>query len=268
MLKIGKIQCKTIMGKSGIGPVDYAINPYLGCSHSCVYCYARFMSRMGHKGEVWGSFVDVKENAVERLKIEVVKKKKGLVLLSSVTDPYQPLEAKFKLTRGCLEVLLEYQYPVDILTKSSLVLRDLDLIKDFDSIEVGFTITSFDNDVSKIFEPETHPITDRLKAMNKLCDEGISTYAFMGPVLPYLTDENLDLLLDELASSVNRIMVDRLNIKSGNKSRTLRVLKENYPDLNSLFEKALNKDSKYFNMFKRKIIEGCDLRGIPCDVIY
>ena len=162
MLKIGKIQCKTIMGKSGIGPVDYAINPYLGCSHGCVYCYARFMSRMGHKGEEWGSFVDVKENAVERLKIEVVKKKKGLVLLSSVTDPYQPLEAKFKLTRGCLEVLLEYQYPVNILTKSSLVLRDLDLIKDFDSIEVGFTITSLDNDVSKIFEPETHPITDRL----------------------------------------------------------------------------------------------------------
>ena len=256
------------MGKSGIGPVDYAINPYLGCSHSCVYCYARFMSRMGHIGEEWGSFVDVKENAVERLKIEVAKKKKGLVLLSSVTDPYQPIEAEYRITRGCLEVLLDHQYPVDILTKSNLVLRDLDLIKEFDVIEVGFTITSFDDDIGGAFESGASSITERLKSLKTLSDQGIATYAFMGPVLPYLTDENLDLLLDELASSVNRIMVDRLNIKSGNKSRTLKVLNDNYPGLKILFEKALTKESEYYSRFKRKILEGCDLRGIPCDVIY
>ena len=268
MLKVGKIQCKTIMGKSGIGPVDYAINPYLGCSHSCVYCYARFMSRMGHVGEEWGSFVDVKENAVEQLKIEVVKKKKGLVLLSSVTDPYQPIESEYEITRGCLEVLLDHQYPVDILTKSKLVLRDIDLIKDFDFIEVGFTVTSFDDDISLAFEPGASSITERLKVLKTLSDQGIATYAFMGPVLPYLTDEKLDLLLDELASSVNRVMVDRLNIKSGNKSRTLKVLNDNYPDLNTLFEKALSKESEYFSLFKRRIIKGCEIRGIPCDVIY
>jgi len=256
------------MGKSGIGPVDYAINPYLGCSHSCVYCYARFMSRMGHIGEEWGSFVDVKENAVERLKIEVAKKKKGLVLLSSVTDPYQPIESEYRITRGCLEVLLDHQYPVDILTKSNLVLRDLDLIKEFDVIEVGFTITSFDDDIGGAFESGASSITERLKSLKTLSDQGIATYTFIGPVLPYLTDENLDLLLDELASSVNRIMVDRLNIKSGNKSRTLKVLNDNYPGLKILFEKALTKESEYYSRFKRKILEGCDLRGIPCDVIY
>ena len=256
------------MGKSGIGPVDYAINPYLGCSHSCVYCYARFMSRMGHVGEEWGSFVDVKENAVERLKIEVAKKKKGLVLLSSVTDPYQPIESEYELTRGCLEVLLEHQFPVDILTKSKLVLRDLDLIKEFDFIEVGFTITSFNDNIGGVFEPGASSITERLKSLKTLSNQGIATYAFMGPVLPYLTDENLDLLLDELASSVNRVMVDRLNIKSGNKGRTMKALNDNYPDLYTSFEKALNIKSEYFNVFKRKIIKGCELRGIPCDVIY
>ncbi|MHA2022993.1 MAG: hypothetical protein ACTSWQ_04965, partial [Candidatus Thorarchaeota archaeon] len=118
------------------------------------------------------------------------------------------------------------------------------------------------------FEPGASSITERLKSLKTLSNQGIATYAFMGPVLPYLTDENLDLLLDKLASSVNRVMVDRLNIKSGNKSRTLRVLNDNYPDLKTLFENALNKESEYFNVFKRKIIKGCELRGIPCDVIY
>ena len=256
------------MGRSGIGPVDYAINPYLGCSHGCVYCYARFMSRMGHRGEEWGTFVDVKINALERLRVEASRRKKGLVLLSSVTDPYQPLEKEHKLTRGCLEILLEHQFPVDILTKSSLVLRDLDIIKEFDSIEVGFTITSFDDKVREAFEPGASPVQDRLGAMEKLSDDGIATYTFMGPMLPYLSDENVDTLLDTLASSTNRIMVDRLNLKSGNKRKTLRVVERKYPDISSLFEKALVKDSQYYRGLKKKIVDGCNRRGIPCDVIY
>jgi DNA repair photolyase len=110
-LREGEITCKTLMGRSGIGSVDYAINPYLGCAHACVYCYARFMRRMGHKGERWGSFVDAKVNALDRLRVEAPRRSMGNVLLSSVTDPYQPLERRYELTRGSLELLLERQFP-------------------------------------------------------------------------------------------------------------------------------------------------------------
>jgi len=147
-LKIGERTCKTIMGKSGIGSVDYAVNPYLGCGHGCVYCYARFMGRWGgHAQEEWGSYVDVKVNALERLEVEAAKKAKGVVLLSSVTDPYQPVERKYELTRGSLKILLEHQFPVSVLTKSDLVLRDLDVLRQFDRCDVGFTITAYDDRV-------------------------------------------------------------------------------------------------------------------------
>ena len=128
-MKLGEVRCKSILGSSGIGGMDYAVNPYIGCSHACAYCYARFMRRMGHPGEQWGSFVDVKVNAVERLREETEKRSTGKVLLSSVTDAYQPLEEKYQLTRSCLEILLDHGFSVDILTKSNLVLRDLDLLQ-------------------------------------------------------------------------------------------------------------------------------------------
>lgn len=267
-LKVNEITCKTLMGKSGIGPVDYSINPYLGCSHGCVYCYARFMSRRNHKEEEWGTFVDVKVNALDKLRDEITRRRKGLVLLSSVTDPYQPLERQCKLTKGCLEILCEYQYPVEILTKSDLVLRDINLIKEFDSIEVGFTITSFDDNVRQSFEPGSSPIHNRLKAIKKLSDAGISTYTFMGPMLPYISEENIDKLLDFLTSCTNRIMIDRLNIKSGNKGRIMNVVNTHYPDLSTQFENALIKNSGYYQTLKKKMIDKCDRRRIPFDIIY
>jgi DNA repair photolyase len=268
LVRIGERRCKTIMGRSGIGSVEYAINPYLGCQHGCVYCYARFMSRMGHAGEPWGSFVDVKVNALERLRLEAARKRRGVVLLSSVTDPYQPLEKKHELTRGCLRILLEHQFPVVIQTKSDLVLRDLDLLREFDACEVGFTITAHDDDVRKVFEPHASPVGARLAALRELSDSGMPTYAFLGPILPYLSEEGLAPLLDELAGSVNRVMVDRLNIKSGNITTIRRALSIHYPDLKPLFESALGPESRYYHFFKRRVVDMCGARGIPCDVIY
>jgi DNA repair photolyase len=223
---------------------------------------------MGHKGESWGSFVDAKVNALERLEEEVKKKNKGTVLLSSVTDPYQPLERKYKLTRGCLELLLERQFPTSILTKSDLVLRDLDLIKQFDTIEVGFTLTIFDENARKAFEPGASSVQCRLKAIKKLSDVGIPTWAFVGPVLPYITDHSLELLLDELAGTVNRVLIDRLNVKAGNMKDIRIALSENYPDLKSNFESELGKQSVYYEEFRKKISRECRIRSIPFEVLY
>lgn len=268
MVRIGEARCKTIMGKSGIGGVDYAINPYIGCAHACVYCYARFMRRMGRIGEDWGSFVDVKVNALDRLEKEAQRKRIGKVLLSSVTDPYQPLERKYELTRGALEILLDRQFPVSILTKSDLIVRDVDLIRKFDSIEVGFTLTTGEEAVRKIFEPGSSPIQARITALKKLSDEGVFTWAFIGPVLPYLTEESLELLLDEIAGCVNRILVDRLNVKSGNMPDIRKALSTFYPDLQPKFEAALRNDSLYYQNFRRKIIDMSLRRSIPYELVY
>ena len=265
---IGEIQCKSILGRSGIGGMDYAINPYLGCSHACAYCYARFMRRMGHPGEAWGSFVDAKVNAVERLHDEAAKKPLGKVLLSSVTDAYQPIEAKYKLTRGCLEVLLKHGYPIDILTKNALVLRDLDLLGHFNEVEVGFTVTAMDDVVRAAFEPSASPIRARLDALKKFSDEGIPTYAFIGPMLPYLSEEHLEELLNKLVDRVNRLIVDRLNIKCGNMPDIRAVLQRHYPDLAPMFESALAPHSVYYPHLRAKISRLCEERSIPVDILF
>ena len=268
MVRFGERLCKTLMGKSGISSVEYAINPYLGCQHGCVYCYAKFMSRMGHRGEEWGSFVDAKVNALERLRHEASRRRKGIVLLSSVTDPYQPLEKKYKLTRGSLQILLEHQFPISILTKSDLVLRDVDLLRGFDQCQVGFTLTAFDDRIRQAFEPGASPVNARLTALRKISDEGIATYAFLGPLLPYLSEEGLDSLLDELAGIVSHVIVDRLNIKSRNMTTIRKALSTHYPDLQPMFEGALSPESGYYDRLRRDVAEMCRRRSIPCNVVY
>src|SRR5690242_11670033 len=137
-MKITEKHSKAILSPSQI--YDYAINPYVGCQYACSYCYARFMKRFsGHK-EPWGEFVDVKINAADLLLREIRKKKKGNVWVSGVCDPYQPLEAQYGLTRKCLEILVRDNWPITIQTRSPLVLRDLELMKEAHSLQVGLSI--------------------------------------------------------------------------------------------------------------------------------
>ena len=175
------------------------------------------MKRFTGHTEAWGSFVDVKVNSPEVLQKQLQRKARGRVMISSVTDAYQPIEAKYKLTRKCLEVLLQYQFPVDILTKSPLVLRDLDLIKEFKDIEVGITVTTNDEKIRKVFEPKAPSITARINTLKKLHNNGINTYAFIGPVLPM----NPEALLENINPHVDSIIIDRMNYTS----KTLKIYK-------------------------------------------
>ncbi|MBF0564330.1 MAG: radical SAM protein [Nitrospirae bacterium] len=207
VLSLEEVEARSILTKSGIPGVDYCINPYIGCSHGCRYCYATFMKRFTRHTQMWGHFVDVKLNAPQLLKKQLEKAKRGNVILSSVTDPYQLAEAKYRITRQCLEVLLQYQYPVEILTKSPLVSRDIDLISRFDDISVGLTITTDDEKIKRIFEPKAPPIGARLGALRKLHEKGISTFVFVGPVLP-MNPETLAGMIRPYADSV---VVDTMN---------------------------------------------------------
>ena len=206
MLKVKEIKAKSVLNKSKI--FDYCINPFTGCQISCRYCYARlFIKRYSGHNEAWGDFVDVKINAPEVLKKQLDKAKRGTVWISSVCDPYQPLEAKYELTRRCLKELVEKQFSVNIQTKSKLVLRDLDLFQDLEEIEVGFTITTDDERIAKLFEPGASSVKERLKALENIHSSGIKTFAFVGPLLP----GNPERLIEELEGKVDKTLIDRMN---------------------------------------------------------
>ena len=201
---IKEIQSKTILSASKV--YTYVINPYTGCQHNCLYCYAHFMKRFtGHK-EPWGQFVDVKLNAPGLLKREITRKKPARVWVSGVCDPYQPLEGKYKLTRQCLEILAEHGWPVTVQTRSPLVLRDIDILQKGKDFEVGLSITTADDGMRKLFEPNAPSIKERVRALGELHQAGIRTYAMIAPILP-----EAEGLPDMLADKVDYVMLDRMN---------------------------------------------------------
>lgn len=165
---------------------DYTLNPYSGCSFGCNYCYAAFFSRTSEDKDNWGNWVRVKENALQLL---MKLRKKPLlnktIYISSVTDPYQPVEKKLELTRSILVELLNYHKPrIVIQTRSPLVARDIDLFKQFDVIQVNMTITTDSEEVRKAFEPYCPSNKLRLKAITDVTDAGIPTCITMTPLLP------------------------------------------------------------------------------------
>ena len=202
------------MTKTGIGGYDYCVNPYVGCGHGCTYCYASFMKRFtGHK-EPWGQFVDVKVNAAEVLARQVKRAKKGSVIIGTVTDPYQPAEQRYRVTRGCLEVLKGTPLGVTLLTRSPLCLRDLDLFDGFSNLEIGMTVATDNEEMRKLFEPFAPPIPLRIEALRRLHDANLRTYAFIGPMLPMDPGR----LVGELSGAVDEVLIDRMNYSAKVKS--------------------------------------------------
>jgi DNA repair photolyase len=203
-MKLKEIQSKTILSVSKIH--DYVINPYIGCEHGCQYCYARFIKKFTGHNEPWGQFVDIKTNAADLLQVEIKKKKRATVWVSGLCDPYQPLEADYKLTRKCLEILAFHRWPVVIQTRSQLVLRDMDILTRAENFEVGLSITTADDGIRKIFEPNAPSIAERLDTLDELHRAGIRTYAMIAPILP-----GADELAIALAGKADYILVDRMN---------------------------------------------------------
>jgi DNA repair photolyase len=206
VLKVAEVQAKSVLNKSKI--FDYCVNPFTGCQVGCRYCYARlFIPRYSGHSEPWGEFVDVKVNAPQVLKKQLVRAKRGIVWVASVCDPYQPLEAKYKLTRQCLIELAAAQFPVHIQSKSVLALRDLDVFLQFKEIEFTFTIATENEELARTFEPRASSIKERIEALDKLHSAGIKTQAFIGPLLP----GNPERLVAQLEGKVDEVLIDRMN---------------------------------------------------------
>ena len=203
----------------------------------------------GHK-EPWGDFVDVKINGPDLLSKEIKKKKMGTVWVSGVCDPYQPLEVKYNLTRKCLEILVQNDWPVVIQTRSPLVLRDLDIFKKSNNIEVGISVTTANDEIRKIFEPYAPPVMERLRAIGLLHQNGVRTYVMIAPILPEA--ENL---IKILAGKVDYIIIDRMN----------------YFHADKIYERHGWRDKntyEYFNFIGSKMIKECAQLGIECRSTY
>lgn len=260
MKNINIVNAKSLLTRSNLPETEYCINPYIGCLHKCIYCYARFMKRFtGHK-EAWGEFIDIKTNATDILDRELKKSKKGMVLLSSVTDPYNPLEKKYEITRAILLKLLEYQFPVSILTKSDLVIRDIDIFKLFQYIEIGITITTTSDTISTDIEPHASLASRRIAALKKLKEAGVQTYVFIGPVLPEITD--LENIFKTIAGSADKVMAEALNPRCGNWDAIISMLRRKYPSITQQFISDTF-DENYWIEIENKIKRLCVQFNIP-----
>lgn len=238
-IAVRETTCKTILNRSGIG--DYCLNCYGGCAHGCVYCYARFMQRFHPHAEPWGQFVDVKVNAVEVLERQLRRARRGEVFMSSVCDGWQPIEAERALSRQCCQLLVENGFRVNVLTKSALVLRDLDILSGHQA-RIGVTVTTLDERLRMLWEPGASSVQERLHVVEAAHRTGLQTSIMFGPLLPHLSDDEagIEALFRRAADlQVDLLWVDALNLRSGVWPAVSALLRENFPHLRTRYGQLL-----------------------------
>lgn len=179
-----KINTRDYLTKSNLPASDYVINPYVGCTHACKYCYARFMKRFTGHREEWGKFIDIKQ-CEKPINLKRLNGKS--VFMSSVTDCYNSYEEKYGITRKILEQLVNADCQLTISTKSTLILRDIELLKRMSNLKVALSINTLDDDFRADMDKGSS-IKDRLHAIEKLHNVGIHTVLFMSPIFPYITE--------------------------------------------------------------------------------
>jgi DNA repair photolyase len=240
--------CRQALVASGIPGMDYCLNPYTGCGHACVYCYARFMLRFAGTKERWGCFVHPKVNCADRLLAQLRRVKPTRVMISSVTDPYQPAEARYGITRACLRLLAESACSVSILTKSALVVRDLDILRRCPRCDVGFSITTLDDHIAALIEPGAALPSERMEALRRLSDAGVHTWVFIAPALPGITDteETFAAIVHAArAAGARRVATDPFSPYPAAVSGLREVLARDLPEYRDAFEEAVRDPEGY-----------------------
>lgn len=245
---VREIEARSILNASKI--FDYTVNPYAGCAHSCSYCYARFMKRFTGHPEPWGEFVDVKIDAPALLAREILRKKPGQVWVSGVCDPYQPVEAEYEITRRCIEIILDSRWPLVVQTRSPLVVRDLDILAAGEDVEVGLSITTADDRVRRLFEPQAPPIEARIDALGRLRRAGIKTFAMIAPLLPGAED-----LPHLLEGKVDHILVDRMNYNYAAWVYRRHGLRE-------------YQEEEFFQATAQDLATAFEQMGVPCQIVF
>lgn len=209
------VECRSAVTPSRLPGLDWALNPYRGCEHRCAYCYAQDVTRF-EAGRAWGDLVEVRANIASRLKGELEKGVNGVYGLGTVTDPYQPAEEEYELSRACLAMLRRFAGRVSLLTKSDLVLRDLDLLEAMPGAEVGVTVSCSDEKVASVIEPGAPSPGRRFEALAGLASGGVDCYLMVAPVIPGVSDSEA-MLVESIHrakdTGVKRVMWDMYNPK-------------------------------------------------------
>ncbi len=260
---VKKIKVNSIMTKSNLPISDYSVNPYVGCTHACKYCYASFMKRFTGHEECWGDFLDVK--IWDPIKDSHKYDGKEL-FIGSVTDPYNPQEEIYQRTRELLKQLQGTTAKISIQTKSDLVLKDLDLIKTFKNIRIGFSINTLD-EIFKDDMDKAVSIKRRIEAMKKLNSEGIKTTCFISPIFPEITD--IKAIINEVKGYCQLIWLENLNLRGTFKPEIMKYIKEKHKELLPLYENIYlkNDNSYWINLDKelRNFSEELKLKYITND---
>lgn len=251
------IFAKEIVTKSNLPIGDYSVNPYTGCAHACKYCYACFMKRFTNHAEEWGDFLDVKDWG----EIKRPQKYDGKELfIGSVTDPYQPAEAKYGRTRALLEQLQGTTALLTIATKSDLVLRDLRLIKSFPNARVSLSIHTLD-EAFKDDMDRAVSIQRRINAMRELHDAGVRTTCFISPIFPAITD--CKAIIDACKSVCQLVWLENLNLRGNFKPCVLSYIARKHPALVPLYDDIYRKgDKTYWQALDNEMRDYCLQNGL------
>lgn len=278
-MKIKEIEAKSIIVESKLPDTDFVVNPYTGCELGCAYCYASFMGRFVNEPiESWGDYVYVKVNSVSLAEREIDRwpkeRQHARILLSSVTDPYQGIETKYELTRGILRAFADRQYPglISILTKSPVVLRDLDILRRLPKVEIGITVTTTDDRLSRFLEVRAPLASRRLTTLKKLHAEGFDTYAFVGPLLPHFRYESqkLEELFAAIADAgVRSLFVEHINLKKYIRQRLWDQLKDEPQEIQDVYRGAAESEHRaILDGMVRQLIEKYRLKLRLAEVLY
>lgn len=253
---IRNIETKNVMTKSNLPVGGYSVNPYVGCTHACKYCYASFMKRFTGHSEEWGTFLDVKDWGV----IKNPQKYKGQrVVIGSVTDGYNPQEEEFENTRKLLFQLKDSGAEILICTKSDLVVRDIDLLKDMGHVTVSWSVNTLD-EAFKDDMDKAVSIERRIRAMKEVYDAGIRTVCFVSPVFPGITD--FEAIFERVKDQCDLFWLENLNLRGGFKKDIMDYIAGKYPELVPLYDKIYNKkDRSYFEMLEKKAADMADKYG-------
>ena len=254
---VKEIKVNDYLTKSNLPASDYVINPYVGCSHGCKYCYASFMKRFTGHTEDWGTFIDVKR-CDKKINLNKISKKS--VFLSSVTDCYNQLEEKYKLTRHILEQIVDSDCYLSISTKSKLILRDIDLLKQIKNLSVSMSINTLDENFRNDMD-NASTIEERLNTLRELHDNGIYTVLFMSPIFPYITEWKE--IIEKSKNYVDEYWFENLNLREQYKNYIMNYIKNKYPKYYDSYVDIYIKNKKeYWISLSNDINDYCQKNNI------
>lgn len=246
-----------ITNKDKLFTGDYTLDPYQNCEYGCIYCDSTL-----------DETIYIKTNATQLLKRELEKNERGTTIVGSVSDPYQEAEKKYKTTRNLLKIIEQYDFPCHVLTKSNLVLKDIDILSKMKNCAITISIISLDKSVSDIFEKKVPSPKERLQTAKKLSETGIKTGLAVIPILPFIIEEELENIVKSASKhKAHYVLHKHLELKGDQKNIFIRTLEEFYPYLVEKYEKLYRNSYKpnqiYISKINDTVKKYCNSYGIP-----